>query len=355
MASKQPGALEKEKKVPLDKRFSLQSWMKLSADADLTGGVGKIDEDEDEKTWKVWKMAEVRKHNTREDMWMVIRGKVYNITQYLPYHPGGISILDKAAGNDGTVLFDKYHKWISAEAILEACFIGILAPKRGDDSEEEEEEEQEVVVDASDPAAGPSSSIPPSPPPSAAKRPSPRVVWDEATLAAHQAERGVEYGTMKIDQIDTPFLYYESQSRSDDATEHHSIHSNFLKSLAPEVLEGEGAQGAAASGPKQMAMEDLQKILGLLEVDEEGAAVLERPKYTAGGDADFEAKRQAIYAGEAQIAAASEGLPDGWAALLSRSEPREIFYYHSATKTTQWERPEVEVDPSSVLVEPEAC
>ena len=49
---------------------------------------------------------------------------------------------------------------------------------------------------------------------------------------------------MKIDQIDTPFLYYESQSRSDDATEHHSIHSNFLKSLAPEVLAGEGAQGA---------------------------------------------------------------------------------------------------------------
>ena len=36
------------------------------------------------------------------------------------------------------------------EAILEACFIHVLAPKRGDDSEEEEEEEQEVVVDASD-------------------------------------------------------------------------------------------------------------------------------------------------------------------------------------------------------------
>ena len=59
--------------------------------------------------------------------------------------------------------------------------------------------------------------------------------------------------------------------------------------------------------------------------------------------------------GNQQIAAASEGLPDGWAALLSRSEPREIFYHHSATKTTQLKRPAVEVDPSSVLVEPEAC
>ena len=35
--------------MPLDKRYSLQSWMKLSADADLTGGVGKIDEDEDQR------------------------------------------------------------------------------------------------------------------------------------------------------------------------------------------------------------------------------------------------------------------------------------------------------------------
>ena len=33
-----------------------------------------------------------------------------------------------------------------------------------------------------------------------------RVVWDEASLAAHEAERGVAYGTMKIDQAETPFL-----------------------------------------------------------------------------------------------------------------------------------------------------
>jgi cytochrome-b5 reductase len=37
----------------------------------------------------------------------VIRGKVYNLTPYMKYHPGGIDILMKTAGNDGTVLFDK--------------------------------------------------------------------------------------------------------------------------------------------------------------------------------------------------------------------------------------------------------
>ena len=33
--------------------------------------------------------------------------QVYNLTHYLPYHPGGASILMSVAGKDGTVLFNK--------------------------------------------------------------------------------------------------------------------------------------------------------------------------------------------------------------------------------------------------------
>ena len=69
------------------------------------------------------------------------------------------------------------------------------------------------------------------------------------------------------------------------------------------------------------------------------------------GHARSEQGARGVYAGEAQIAAASAGLPEGWVAYLSRSEPREIFYVHVATKATQWERPGV--DPDST--EPEAC
>ena len=32
-------------------------------------------------------------------------------------------------------------------------------------------------------------------------------------------------------------------------------------------------------------------------------------------------------------------LADGWAVLLSNSEPREPFYYHDESNLTQWERP----------------
>ena len=33
------------------------------------------------------------------------------------------------------------------------------------------------------------------------------------------------------------------------------------------------------------------------------------------------------------------GLPEGWMARLSSSEPREIFYVHIASGTSAWERP----------------
>jgi cytochrome b involved in lipid metabolism len=36
-------------------------------------------------------------------------GKVYNITPYLEYHPGGIPEIMKGAGKDGTSLFDEVY------------------------------------------------------------------------------------------------------------------------------------------------------------------------------------------------------------------------------------------------------
>ncbi|KAG2438980.1 hypothetical protein HYH02_010772 [Chlamydomonas schloesseri] len=59
---------------------------------------------------------------------MVLRGKVYNISPYLRFHPGGVPILMKAAGKDGTALFMKYHSWVNADALLEKCLVGLLAP-----------------------------------------------------------------------------------------------------------------------------------------------------------------------------------------------------------------------------------
>jgi len=47
----------------------------------------------------------LKQHNKRDDIWMALYGKVYNVTAYMPYHPGGEKELMRAAGRDGTKLF----------------------------------------------------------------------------------------------------------------------------------------------------------------------------------------------------------------------------------------------------------
>ena len=72
----------------LEPGFGLAAWLRLSRGADLTGGVGPLDEEEEE-AWPKWSLADVASHTTPEDSWMAVRGKVYNVSPYLRYHPGG--------------------------------------------------------------------------------------------------------------------------------------------------------------------------------------------------------------------------------------------------------------------------
>lgn len=61
--------------------------------------------------------------------WSSWQGKVYNITPYLPFHPGGEAELMKAAGRDGTKLFMDVHPWVNWENMLGACLVGVLVPE----------------------------------------------------------------------------------------------------------------------------------------------------------------------------------------------------------------------------------
>lgn len=47
----------------------------------------------------------LKEHRTRDDAWTSVNGKVYNITPYLPYHPGGEKEIMRVAGRDGSRLF----------------------------------------------------------------------------------------------------------------------------------------------------------------------------------------------------------------------------------------------------------
>lgn len=72
-------------------------------------------------------MKEVQRHTTDEDCWIVLRRKVYNITDFLQDHPAGADILLACAGTDATEAFVKSSHSIDAEDMLEEFYIGNLA------------------------------------------------------------------------------------------------------------------------------------------------------------------------------------------------------------------------------------
>uniref|UniRef100_A0A8D0GDH7 Cytochrome b5 reductase 4 n=1 Tax=Sphenodon punctatus TaxID=8508 RepID=A0A8D0GDH7_SPHPU len=98
-ASQQRVAAGGRSKVPLKPGRSLMDWIRLTKSGkDLSGLKGKLIEVTEE---------ELAKHNKKDDCWICIRGLVYNVSPYVEYHPGGEDELMKAAGADGTDLFEE--------------------------------------------------------------------------------------------------------------------------------------------------------------------------------------------------------------------------------------------------------
>uniref|UniRef100_A0A8C9AVD8 Cytochrome b5 reductase 4 n=1 Tax=Prolemur simus TaxID=1328070 RepID=A0A8C9AVD8_PROSS len=108
-------------KVPLKQGRSLMDWIRLTKSGkDLTGLKGRLIEVTEE---------ELKKHNRKDDCWICIRGFVYNVSPYMEYHPGGEDELMRAAGSDGTDLFDQVHRWVNYESMLKECLVGRMAVK----------------------------------------------------------------------------------------------------------------------------------------------------------------------------------------------------------------------------------
>eukprot|EP01101_Sappina_pedata_P010716 TRINITY_DN6830_c0_g1_i1.p1 TRINITY_DN6830_c0_g1~~TRINITY_DN6830_c0_g1_i1.p1 ORF type:complete len:140 (-),score=38.44 TRINITY_DN6830_c0_g1_i1:31-450(-) len=111
--------LKKRQKVPLGPGCSALDWARYSrAPAQLSSQQrdfrGRIS------------LEELASHNTIEDAWTAINGRVFNISPYLKFHPGGADILMTAAGKDGTKLFSYYHSWVNAESLLSSFYVGTL-------------------------------------------------------------------------------------------------------------------------------------------------------------------------------------------------------------------------------------
>ncbi|KAF7713947.1 FMN-dependent alpha-hydroxy acid dehydrogenase [Penicillium ucsense] len=53
--------------------------------------------------------AAVAEHNSKDSCWVIVHGKAYDVTEFLPEHPGGSKIILKYAGKDATEEFDPIH------------------------------------------------------------------------------------------------------------------------------------------------------------------------------------------------------------------------------------------------------
>ena len=82
----------------------------------------------DAKGRKFINLATMSKHASREDVWMSIHGKVYDITKYLEDHPGGEEVLLDRAGADATEDFEDVGHSQQARDTLKKYELGELPP-----------------------------------------------------------------------------------------------------------------------------------------------------------------------------------------------------------------------------------
>ncbi len=76
-------------------------------------------------------LLDIQKHNDQSSCWTIVNDLVYDITRYIPSHPGGQEIL-RACGADGTTLFNtrttESGEKIGSGTAHSSTANGILAP-----------------------------------------------------------------------------------------------------------------------------------------------------------------------------------------------------------------------------------
>ncbi|KAG7085882.1 hypothetical protein E1B28_003416 [Marasmius oreades] len=86
---------------------------------------------ENEKSIPLSELARHTGHREKSRMWIGVHGCVYDVTEFLPIHPGGTMIVAGSAGLDASVTFDEVAHTSNPEvmSLLGKYFIGYLMPK----------------------------------------------------------------------------------------------------------------------------------------------------------------------------------------------------------------------------------
>ena len=75
---------------------------------------------------KVFGKEEVAKHNEDGDCWIIMEGKVYDVSQYMELHPGGEEAVLQYAGKDATEGFRGPQHPPQVDDVIANYYIGDL-------------------------------------------------------------------------------------------------------------------------------------------------------------------------------------------------------------------------------------
>eukprot|EP01041_Mallomonas_annulata_P004222 gene4222-8400_t len=78
-----------------------------------------------EKKMSYFTKGDVALHNQKSDAWIIVDNKVYDVTDYVDFHPGGDSILSNV-GRDSSEGFHGPQHPVTAVDVLATYCIGIL-------------------------------------------------------------------------------------------------------------------------------------------------------------------------------------------------------------------------------------
>lgn len=94
----------------------------------LSDSPSKTLEPDTKKHTKEYTYEEVAKHNTPEDCWIVVHGKVYDPLPFLNEHPGGPTVITNRAGKDCSKAFDEVGHTELATKQMKDLLVGAIKP-----------------------------------------------------------------------------------------------------------------------------------------------------------------------------------------------------------------------------------
>ncbi|GIX97701.1 cytochrome b5 [Caerostris darwini] len=75
---------------------------------------------------KTYTLEEISEHQDKKSVWILIHGKVYDVTKFLEEHPGGEEVLLDQAGKHATEAFEDIGHSTDARDLMKQYCIGDL-------------------------------------------------------------------------------------------------------------------------------------------------------------------------------------------------------------------------------------